>query len=347
MLLGRDSVSNRFLNGWWRWQQWLALPCSGPLLLAMMVTVVGDSYPLSCSLPHGGVFAAAVDGKEQVAPEATCSPLKQKENSGPYVDFELTPPLTDNREMVTLLQETKFPELSFVADVPLSSARHLPQGIGGLEGEARKKEFIGALLPTVMVAVNEVSQERQQLLAILAELGGQAAEDTFSEEQLAWQLQLGADKTRFVLSLVRKYGTASAKELVAMINVLPPSLILAQGALESGWGGSKYAVEANNLFGMYTSGRASQLNATDGLSAPRIREYDSILESVRAYVLNINRLPAYQELRRIRSHTLDPMQIAEGLTRYSERKEFYINDVKQIITLNKLQDYDALIPAAG
>lgn len=347
MFFARESITNRFSRGWWRCQQWLTMQCAGSVLLAMMIIVAGESNPASWPLPQAGSMVSAWVDSGEAASGLSFSLLGANENHGPYADFELSSQKSVNLDMVTLLQETKFPELPFIAELPLSSAPHLSEGLLGLEGEARKKEFIGAILPTVMVAVNEVSQERQQLLAILAELGGQPEEYTFSEDQLAWQLQLGVDKTQFILSLVRKYRTTSASDLVAMVNVLPPSMILAQGALESGWGGSRYALEANNLFGMYYSHRVSQLNDSDGYSTLRIKEYDSILESVRAYVLNINRLPAYRELRQIRSLTLDPMQIVEGLTRYSERKEYYVNDVKNIININNLQEYDALIPAAG
>jgi Bax protein len=348
MLFGRHTVPNCFRNGWWRWQQCLAGQGYVPaLLLVMMIVVGGDASQVRRFIHQIADLDLTMVGKGQAEQSIAITPPEQTDKRDYHAGDELFPPVAVNLEMVTVLQETKFSELGFIADLPLSSAPHLPEGLGGLEGDARKKEFIGALLPTVMVAVNEVSQERRQLLAILTELGGRVDEYTFSEDQVAWQQQLGSDKSQFVFTLVRKYRTASAAELVAMVNVLPPSLILAQGAIESAWGGSRYALEANNLFGMYSSGGGSQLNTTDGLSAPRIKGYGTILESVRAYVLNINRLPAYRELRRIRSQTLDPMLIAEGLTCYSERKAYYIKDVKHIITLNKLQDYDALIPSAG
>ncbi len=226
---------------------------------------------------------------------------------------------------------------------PLSVPSRMPGKIGGVDSEDRKRLFIDILLPTVMVALDEVRQERQQLLAIIAELGLEPPELSFAEDQLDWQYRLGGDKSKFILGLTRKYRTESAAELVVMVNVLPPSLVIAQGALESAWGASRFAVEVNNLFGMYSSAGASLSKSHNGAKVPKIMEYDSILESVRAYVLNINRLSAYKELRRIRCQTLDPMLIADGLTQYSERKKYYIADVKHIIVRNNLQDYDALI----
>lgn len=258
---------------------------------------------------------------------------------------ESTQPIA--KETVALLQEAKRWDIESLASLPQMSSARLPERLGELEGESRKQFFIDTILPNVMVALHEVRQERQQLLAIITELGEPAAELTFAGEDLLWQHRLGVDKTQFILALTHKYRTTSAEELVDMVDVLPPSLIIAQGALESAWGGSHIANVDNNLFGMYTSGEGSLADDQNESKGPKVMEYDSLLDSVRAYVLNINRLPAYKELRRIRSQTLDPMLIAEGLVQYSERKEFYIKDVKRIIALNKLQDYDTVILAAG
>jgi len=43
-------------------------------------------------------------------------------------------------------------------------------------------------------------------------------------------------------------------ELILHVDTLPPSLVLAQGAEESGWGTSRFAIEGNALFGMWTWG---------------------------------------------------------------------------------------------
>jgi Bax protein len=63
---------------------------------------------------------------------------------------------------------------------------------------------------------------------------------------------------------------------------------------------------------------------------------------VRAYLLMINRLPAYTSLRELRSRTESSMAIAEGLFSYSERRNSYIEDVKQIIDVNELQRFDSM-----
>jgi len=228
---------------------------------------------------------------------------------------------------------------SLIASLPA----RLPATLAALDDEDQRKVFIDLMLPTVMVALDEVKQERQQLLAIIDELGGLSAMPSFAEEDTLWQQKIGGDKANFILRLTRKYRTEKARELVGMVNVLPPSLIIAQGALESGWGVSRSALEDHNLFGMYAGSSSFAIGNQEGAKSPKIVEYESVLDSVRSYVLNINRLSAYRELRKLRRQTLDSMQIAEGLSQYSERKGLYIADVKKIIIRNKLQDFDTLI----
>lgn len=232
---------------------------------------------------------------------------------------------------------------SHMTSLITSLPARLPATLDALDDEDQRKVFIDLLLPTVMVALDEVKQERQQLLAIIDELGGLSAMPSFAGEDTLWQQKIGADKANFILRLTQKYRTERARELVGMVNVLPPSLIIAQGALESGWGVSRSALEDHNLFGMYGSSASFAIGNRERIKAPKIVEYESVLDSVRSYVLNINRLSAYRELRKLRRQTLDSMQIADGLSQYSERKGLYIADVKKIIIRNKLQDFDTLI----
>ena len=118
--------------------------------------------------------------------------------------------------------------------------------------------------------------------------------------------------------------------------------------MESSWGASRFASEANNLFGMWTwGGKGIVPSQRDAGKTHKIAMYDSILDSVRAYILTINRGTAYTQLRQIRNTTLNPIQLAEGLTNYSERREYYVSEIKQIIEFNKLCGYDKFKLAAG
>jgi len=320
-------------------------------LLALGVILAGvwgsfDTHP-TAALPMASSASCHVsqepeEGTFPPAKEGSLSPSPDQAGAEP-VGYS-SPSAALQSEYIALMRDLKLGDLD-VADPMLSAVvSRMPEAIGDLAGDERKKAFIGLMLPTVMIALDEVRQERQLLLTIVAELGGDEDVLSFEEDRTDWQTRLGPDKAKYILALTRKYRTTSAKELVNMVNVLPPSLIIAQGAIESAWGASRMALNANNLFGVYASMVSSP--AVRG-SEQRVVEYDSILDSVRAYILNINRLSAYKELRRIRLQTLDSMRIADGLSKYSERKGYYIADVKHIIEMNRLQDYDLLILAAG
>ena len=65
-----------------------------------------------------------------------------------------------------------------------------------------------------------------------------------------------------------------------------------------------------------------------------IRKFESLSESTKSYFKNINTHLAYESLReerkklRMNGETLSGLKLAGFLTSYSERKEDYVNDVK-------------------
>ena len=61
----------------------------------------------------------------------------------------------------------------------------------------------------------------------------------FYNQDRVWHLIFDIDK---------KYKLGEIKEFLQKINTIPPSLALAQAAIESGWGKSRFTKEANNIF---------------------------------------------------------------------------------------------------
>ena len=78
-----------------------------------------------------------------------------------------------------------------------------------------------------------------------------------------------------------------------------------------------------------------------------VATYDSLLDSVRAYVLMLNRVKAYTQLRTIRKRSSDPVALAAGLLNYSERGGVYVSDIGRIIEYNNLRDFDSLTLSAA
>ena len=233
-------------------------------------------------------------------------------------------------------------------EVPMILFNSYPADFNVLEDIAlRKRLFLHTLLPSALFARNEVTLERSRLQSILAKINCPSDEikltdKTYGTGQCAWQGFLMADEISFVKGLCRDYRTTSANELLTRVNPLPVSLILAQGALESSWGRSRFAREGNSIFGMWTWKTKGMVPASreDG-KTHKVKAYDSILDSVRAYQLTLNRLKHYEHLRDLRLETDDSLILAEGLSLYSQRGNDYVNDIKNVILSNNLQSYDS------
>tara|TARA_Y100000816_G_scaffold272752_1_gene238466 strand:- start:266 stop:916 length:651 start_codon:yes stop_codon:yes gene_type:complete len=124
---------------------------------------------------------------------------------------------------------------------------------------------------------------------------------------------------------------------------LPKEMIVAQAILESGWGQSRFANEANNLFGIRT------FDKSDNWMLPEtkkdwtgwgVKVYSSKCASVRDYVRIINEVWAYEELRAARAS--NPNISAEELSLYLHRFSTNPKYTKLVINIirTKLGEYD-------
>lgn len=233
--------------------------------------------------------------------------------------------------------------------VPLVEFKKYPDDFEKLRDvRVRKKVFLHSLLPVAMIALDEIREERFRLLQIIEKTGYPEEDLVFSDEddelrERSWKYFISAEDQKFIRTLSRKYRTSRADLLVSRVDVLPVSLILAQGAMESSWGRSRFAREGNNLFGIWTWNDNGIIPANrDAGKNHMVRSYDSILDSVRSYMLTLNRVKAYEPLRRIRLETKDSQALTQGLMNYSEKKDRYIASLQEVIKHNRLQDYDQL-----
>jgi Bax protein len=260
------------------------------------------------------------------------------------------PVLVKEFQTAQLLEQLKTAglwDLSDHGEVPMMFVNSYPDDFHVLEDiQLRKKLFLHTLLPTALLARHEVTVERLRLQSILAKINCSPDQVNFTSisygtQQCLWQSYLKADEVNFVKGLCKTYRTANANELLSRVNPLPVSLILAQGALESSWGRSRFAREGNSIFGMWTWKTKGMvpLQREEG-KTHKVKAYDSILDSIRAYQLTLNRLDHYEHLRNLRLETYDSLVLAEGLSLYSERGVDYVNDIKKVILSNNLQSYD-------
>jgi len=137
-------------------------------------------------------------------------------------------------------------------------------------------------------------------------------------------------------------------ELKKRVDIVPPSLALAQAAEESGWGTSRFAIKGNSLFGQWDfSGKGIKPKEQRAhLGNYGIAAFESPEASIEAYMLNLNTHRAYQRMRQKRAvfrqqnKAPNGWDLAKTLDKYSERGNDYVKSLHAIMSYNKLNDAD-------
>ncbi|MCW8895825.1 glucosaminidase domain-containing protein [Sulfurimonas sp.] len=187
---------------------------------------------------------------------------------------------------------------------------------------AKKKRFYALVVP----AINKVYKELQEQFITVSK-----------------DIKQGRN-TKNIAELKRIYKVKSDKELLLALKPHPPSIALAQAAIESSWGTSRFFTKANNTFGIWSYSknkpRIAAKEMRDGKKTIWLRKFNSIEDSIRAYYRMMGRAKAYKEFRKVRFESDDVFKIIKKLNRYSELKEKYTVELAKIIRYNKLKKYD-------
>ncbi len=221
-------------------------------------------------------------------------------------------------------------QLDGVADgrgVPPVLLASVPADLGGMaETDMRKDVFLRLALPLVLTANEAIAADRNRLEALSASRHGGEA--------------LSANDQAWLDGLAERYdvepGPAAIGQLLRRVDGVPPSLALAQAAIESGWGTSRQVRREHNMFG-------HTIENSDGTS---MATFPSLMDAVNAYVHNLNTHHAYESLRRVRAETRAHGGIPEGaalashLGAYSELGQAYVDDVRSVIRSNDLARLD-------
>lgn len=206
------------------------------------------------------------------------------------------------------------------------------------EGPKQKEEFIREMKTLVDKGNDEIKKDREFITSFFAK----AVPDAFRGLNYA--------NVGYLISLRNKYGIESLfdrDEYFKRIDVIPTSLALAQASLESGWGKSRFAREANNLFGHWSYSGVGLLPQNRAVGKTHmIRIFGSLQKSVNAYMLNLNTNDAYIVFREKRLQARNSgknfggMEASKTMVNYSELKEEYIKMLREMIEQNNLLIYD-------
>lgn len=207
-----------------------------------------------------------------------------------------------------------------------------------LDVQLKKQTFFNFIEPYIHEVNDDILQQRERVLAIRDKI---SARETLSQSDLRYlstlaeQYELETDdltSQEFITVLLRR------------VDKVPASLALAQAANESAWGTSRFAQDGNNFFGQwcYTDGCGIVPSRRREGDIHEVRSFDTVKDSVQAYIHNLNTFPSYQMLRRLRqqmrqqNRPLDGATLADGLESYSERGLDYIEELQTMIYTNNL-----------
>jgi Bax protein len=198
-----------------------------------------------------------------------------------------------------------------------------------------KRAFVEYLLPIIKTENEKIEQEREFVLGV------------FSKSFFEWNRMevLKVSKIAKKYKIKSIYDISKFKKRVAPI---PTSLVLAQAAVESGWGKSRFVKDANNVFGHWTFGKLGIVpKKRDSNKKHKLKLFKNISESVASYMLNLNRNYAYREFRSTRYAYMTEGRdytgevAAENMRRYSQIGEQYVKIIKSVILENELHLLDS------
>lgn len=147
--------------------------------------------------------------------------------------------------------------------------------------KARKQAFFDYLSPFIHAENTKIQELRQYIHK------QNMQSPSARIKQLAMQYRLKPTDMQIKQSLLSK------------VDSIPSSLVLAQAAIESAWGTSRFAVKGNNLFGQWCFSKGCGLVPSQRGHGQHheVKRFQSTAESIASYMQNLNSHPSYAVLR--------------------------------------------------
>ena len=196
----------------------------------------------------------------------------------------------------------------------------------------KKKKFFDMMLPAILVAKEE--------LAILLQ----------RVNSLSLKPELAPDERSFIEKLKVKYKAKNIEMLKSRLHTFPVSIVLAQAAIESAWGTSRFFLEANNPFGLWSfNSDEERIEASSHRQGEKVylRKFNNLEQAIDAYYTTLATGSPFTDFRAERLKTDDPFVLVNYLIDYSERREAYVKELVSVIKSNDLVIYDSYKIAPG
>jgi len=207
----------------------------------------------------------------------------------------------------------------------------LPKDISLIENIRERKElFIKIVLPLILQENEKIEGDREKLFKVLAKKSN-------TKEEKNWL------KGKFK---EYKIKNSDISELKIRMDIIPVSLAIAQAAIESGWGTSRFALEGNALYGQWTwsDNGLKPLENVDG--DHKVMQFKILTASIKAYKKNLNTHSGYIEFREARANLRSQNQEVTGLKltqyldKYAATGQKYTKKLELTIKQNSLSDFE-------
>ena len=227
----------------------------------------------------------------------------------------------------------------------------IPQGWAEDESVQFKKSiFYRVILPLILHENEAVLRQRNRLNALHTTL---QSGEPLEVEEANWLRQRAIDYKVIGSGHAGAVGIEAMENLLLRVDMVPPSMALGQAAYESGYATSRFAHSANALFGQWdwSANAIKPQQQRAGKGNYGIKAFEYPIDSVRAYIWNLNTHYRYEEFRQMRSrqrgdrkgrYVFDAEALAGTLLAYSERGVEYVKDLQGIMRFNDLQMADHL-----
>ena len=215
---------------------------------------------------------------------------------------------------ITIFKDRDIKPINYVNTISLNK----------LEVSEKKKKFFNMILPAILISKQKFKVLRNRAKRIINSINPSSAD------------------LAFLNKMYKKFNTTDNKELLIRMKTHPVSIVLAQAAIESAWGESRFFKQANNIFGVWSYNKNEpRIRAKEkrGNKHIYLRKYKSLSDAIDDYFVIIGR-GAYKTFRKHRNITDNPLQLVQYLVNYCELKEKYTKKLRRFIIKNRLTKFD-------
>ena len=210
--------------------------------------------------------------------------------------------------------------------------------------KSNKKQFVKSVLPIIINENQNILDTRNFVNNLKSKL------QTFKTLNNTEISKLNNIAKKYNIKYSNKHKLDLVNEILSNVDIIPNSIVLAQAAIESGWGKSRFAKEYNALFGEYTYDQSQGVLPLKREFGDKhyVKSFSSYNNSVSSYFKNINSHNAYKDFRAVRkimrleNNFSEISLLLNELDSYAEDNN-YINNLNAVIKKNSFNKFDLKI----